>query len=423
MLALRLFLSFAIALVFCACGNAGSAVNDIETPADGDSLDVVIDADLDPADGETWEEDTQPDGDPDLDEVEAGTEWDAFGSDGDFDESLADHELLDGDDDGGSENGDDDLVSLALFSLEPSSGGASSITEVDLSGAGFAPGMIVQVGGVSAPIISLSSETATALFPPVALSDRGIKEVRVLRGEAEAVLSPGFEYLFDENPVVFVHGYVVGNGTWNTMLDRFRALGYPDSHLAAIRFSNSIQGNIVNARDELAPFVEQVLVTTGAQRVDVVCHSMGCISSRLWISQYGGAERVRDWVSLSGTSHGSNMGWFTSWLGEGGEEMYPAYANQEQSINGVQWTLNGDPDLADVDETPFGVEDGGGIHYHSIWSDSDGFIVPAQSQCLNQQFRNDCSDPLNVRVYGIFHMDMITVESVFQMAAGFLMEH
>ncbi len=93
MLSLRLYQSFALALLLCACGNAGTALNDINTAADGDSRDVASDADLDAADGETLPEDSLPDGDPDLDEFDRDAEQDFSASDGDFDERSADHEL------------------------------------------------------------------------------------------------------------------------------------------------------------------------------------------------------------------------------------------------------------------------------------------------------------------------------------------
>jgi hypothetical protein len=99
--------------------------------------------------------------------------------------------------------------------------------------------------------------------------------------------------------------------------------------------------------------------------------------------------------------------------------MCPAYAGR---VNEVQWTLNGDPDLDDVDETPFGVEDGGPIRYRAIYSDGDLVILPYESSCLNQAKRFDCSDPVNVRVKGIGHNDVPKDEGVFRMVAEFLME-
>ena len=217
-------------------------------------------------------------------------------------------------------------------------------------------------------------------------------------------------------PIVFVHGYVVHEWEWDIMIDRFAAIGYPEDYLAPVRFDDSIGSNVVNARDTLPDFAAGVLERTGADKVDVIAHSMGGLSSRLWIKFYGGADLVRDYVSVSGTHHGSRMGFFVQWLGEGGAEQYPAYADQAHSHNSVQWDLNGDPDSADVDETPFGVEEGGEIYWNALWSESDELVIPPRSSCLNQGFRNDCSDPANLYVPGVRHFGMVYDAQVFEIS-------
>jgi len=198
------------------------------------------------------------------------------------------------------------------------------------------------------------------------------------------------------------------------MIERFKEAGYPDDYLAAIKFSSSLQSNVINARDELPAFVDEVLERTGAEKVDIISHSVAGLSTRLWIKYYGGNDKVRDYVSLSGTHHGTITTCIATWLGEGAAEQCPPYANEEESVNEVQWLLNGDPDTDDVDETPFGVEDGGGIYYNAFRTDGDIIDLPQQTCCLNQKFRNDCSDPVNFQFHGVGHMQMPYDESVFQ---------
>jgi len=197
------------------------------------------------------------------------------------------------------------------------------------------------------------------------------------------------------------------------MRRRFKSEGYPDDRLFAITFTDSSGTNVVNARDELPPFVADVLARTGADKVDIVAHSNGGMATRLWILQHGGGALVRDYVSLSGTHHGTQMACIGGWMGEAAREQCPPYAGQAESVNGVQWALNGDPDVRDVDETPFGVEDGGGIYWNALWTDSDLIDVPPHTCCLNQAWRGDCSSPVNIRFSGVGHIEMASDPNVF----------
>jgi pimeloyl-ACP methyl ester carboxylesterase len=297
-------------------------------------------------------------------------------------------------------------------------------TEVVLTGSGFTGDLRVFVGGVEAAGVEVLSATeARAMFGPVELTDVGPKDVRAEQGELTRTLPEGFTFYFDEDPIVFVHGYFVNVSEWDVMINRFRELGYPDDYLWAIAFSSTIQSSRINARDELPPFVDEVLAATGAAKVDIVAHSMGGLSTRLWIKSYGGADLVRDYVSLSGTHHGTAMSCLIPWLGQGSAETCPAYADEDESVNGVQWELNGDPDTPDVDETPFGVEDGGGIYWYALRTDADHIDVPSHTCCLNQSFRGDCSDPVNTTVHGVGHIAMAFDPEVFALVVERVRSH
>lgn len=344
---------------------------------------------------------------------------DASGADG-----SRDADSMDGAGINDSSHSGDPVTVLDLVQVLPTRGGASVSTLVTLHGEGFEQGMTVTVGphaGLSVTV--LSTIEATAYFPPVPLTECGVKDVQVEVGGRQAVLDGGFEYYFDEDPIVFVHGYAVGPSEWDTMIDRFRQLGYPDDYLAAIDYSSYTQSNVINARDELPPFVADVLLSTGADKVDIVAHSNGGMSTRLWIKLYGGHDKVRDYVSLSGTHHGTETACLIPFGGDSALEQCPAYASQQDSYNGVQWDLNGDPDLPDVDETPFGVEDGGFIHYNALWTNADTIDVPPETCCLNQQSRNDCSDPVNVQFQGLGHMEMVTDQAVHDLTVSLVRAH
>jgi pimeloyl-ACP methyl ester carboxylesterase len=305
------------------------------------------------------------------------------------------------------------LPPARLFSVDPPSGGCSATTEVVLSGEGFLPVASVEVGGVAAgEVLRLDSKRLVARFPPLDLKERGKKLVRVTFEDRTAVsLQDGFEYLFDEDPIVFVHGFMLS--PFGTLVDRFKQAGYPDEALWRIDFSDAYGSSLVNA-EELRVFVADVLAKTGAPKVDLVIHSMGGLSSR-WYLWNGGDAFVRDYVGIAGAFHGTLLAYAT--VSDGAEEMRPPYACQGESLNDLQFMLNGcltdDGRAFFVDETPFGVEEGGTVSYLSISSEQDEFIVPTASSCLNQAKKNDCSDAANVRVSWLGHGTILLDQGVF----------
>lgn len=293
-------------------------------------------------------------------------------------------------------------------------------TEVLLRGQGFREVLRVEVGGVEASAVEqLDAQTVRALFPPVELKARGRKLVSVTFADrSAAVLADGFEYLFDEDPVVFVHGFMLS--PFGTMVDRFKEAGYPEEMLWRIDYSDPYGSNLANV-GELRAFVAEVLNRTGAARVDLVVHSMGGLSSRLYLHA-GGDAFVRDYVGIAGAFHGTDVAYLT-WS-DGAKEMRPPYACQGGSLNDVQFRLNGcltsQGRTYFVDETPFGVEEGGPVSYLSISSEQDEFILPTHSSCLNQRWRGDCADAVNVRLNLLGHATILTDRGVYERTVAHL---
>ncbi|MEM2085875.1 MAG: hypothetical protein QXF06_00525 [Archaeoglobaceae archaeon] len=49
----------------------------------------------------------------------------------------------------------------------------------------------------------------------------------------------------------------------------------------------------------MAQWVDNILRTTGASKIDIVAHSMGGISSRYYLKVLGGGNKVDDYITLS----------------------------------------------------------------------------------------------------------------------------
>lgn len=105
------------------------------------------------------------------------------------------------------------------------------------------------------------------------------------------------------DPILFVHGWRGESAQWRVMLDRFRADGWTERELFAWTYDPR-ESNVATAA-RIAARVDQILVATGAERVDVITHSMGALSSRYYLRNLQSAGKVDAWVSLGGPNHGT----------------------------------------------------------------------------------------------------------------------
>lgn len=196
-------------------------------------------------------------------------------------------------------------------------------------------------------------------------------------------------YTPSSNPILFVHGWNSSASTWNTMVGRFQADGWPASHLRAFSYNTS-QSNAVTAQ-VISQEVDKLLASTGASQVDIVTHSMGGLSSRYYLKNIAGSNaKVDRWVSLGGPNHGTtsaNICFSTSCV--------------EMRIGSTFLnTLNAD------DETP------GTPTYGTWWSSCDGVINPADSTVL--------SGARNTKTACISHLSLTSDSTVYAQVRDFV---
>lgn len=106
-------------------------------------------------------------------------------------------------------------------------------------------------------------------------------------------------------PVIFVHGFSGKGSQWSSMQKNFINHGYPADRLHVFTY-NWAQSNKTTAQ-ELAVYVDGVRAQHGVDKVDIVTHSMGGLSSRWYIKHLGGAAHVDDWVSIGGPNNGTSI--------------------------------------------------------------------------------------------------------------------
>lgn len=140
------------------------------------------------------------------------------------------------------------------------------------------------------------------------------------------------------------------------------------------------------------------------QRLDIVSHSMGAVSSR-WYAAKLHPELVRTWIALAGASYGTNA--LCGFNDEAAQEMCPAFATIKESV--VQVTLNGTPDSR-LDKTPFGlgIDQTGilsippdrlrNIVYFTVRIEPDAWIKPEDSATLDGSGGVRVKDPWGMPV-------------------------
>lgn len=114
-------------------------------------------------------------------------------------------------------------------------------------------------------------------------------------------------------PVVLVHATGVNLGTnWVALAPMLAnagycvyAFNYGMTWLSAGRVGGL--GDIRSSASAMRSFVDRVLSSTGASKVDVVGHSQGGMMPNYYIKFLGGASKVRTMVGLSPSNHGTTL--------------------------------------------------------------------------------------------------------------------
>jgi triacylglycerol lipase len=117
-------------------------------------------------------------------------------------------------------------------------------------------------------------------------------------------------------PVVLVHGLLANKtDNWQTMSPLLANNGYcvyaltygtnPDLSSPQAEFGGLAPMEQSAAR--LSTFVNTVLKSTGAARVDIVGHSEGATMPDYYIEYLGGAAKVARYVGVSGVKHGTTL--------------------------------------------------------------------------------------------------------------------
>ena len=186
---------------------------------------------------------------------------------------------------------------------------------------------------------------------------------------------------YSKDPVLMVHGYFLGQvGSWSWMKARLKAEGWPPEYLYSFTFENVFGCNPKHG-EEIEANVKKVLAETGRDKLDILCHSMGCVDVRWYIKNMCGYKYINDYVSIAGAHKGSTMACAEP-LSCGAKQMCVAPYGDAWMQNEFLYELN------KCDITPWHE-----ILYTSIWTQYDEIIVPS-TNCIIEGAVNVMVDAL-----------------------------
>ncbi|MGW0556001.1 alpha/beta fold hydrolase [Streptomyces sp. NPDC002926] len=165
-------------------------------------------------------------------------------------------------------------------------------------------------------------------------------------------------------PVVLVNGtFKTMAENWATLSPRLANAGYC---VFAFNYGHAATDPIPDSAAELRDFVNAVLGSTGARKVDLVGHSQGGMMPRYYIKFLGGASKVDDLVGIVPSNHGTSNPLALA----AGATVCPSCVDQTAG-SGLLQKLNAAP------EAPAGPD------YTQIATKYDEVVVPYTSSYLS----------------------------------------
>jgi len=177
-------------------------------------------------------------------------------------------------------------------------------------------------------------------------------------------------------PILLVHGMLDNRAIFAVLRHRLRRRGF--ERVFAINYSPLTNDLRAAARD-LSAAIEELVASTGYERIHLVGHSLGGLIARYYVQRLDGSQRVHTLVTL-GTPHSGT---------------WPAYGIPVQLCRQLR---PGSELYAELDlPTP-----GCRTRFVAYWSDLDQVVIPHR----NGRLEHPDLSVRNVHVRGVGHMSL-----------------
>ncbi|HEX5909869.1 MAG TPA: alpha/beta fold hydrolase, partial [Thermoleophilaceae bacterium] len=187
-------------------------------------------------------------------------------------------------------------------------------------------------------------------------------------------------------PVVLVHGLGATMGeNWGYIAPILKARGYCVFALTygmdpRFRYAGGVIP-IEQSAEELRVFVDRVLASTGAAKVDLVGHSEGTFMPQWWLKFLGGAAKTDDYVAMTPLYDGTTL----AGLDRLRDALAP-FGLSQPVVDGVSRFCASCPQFLRGSETVEKLKAGGkaapGVDYTTILTRYDELVVPYTSGLL-----------------------------------------
>jgi triacylglycerol lipase len=190
------------------------------------------------------------------------------------------------------------------------------------------------------------------------------------------------------DPILFVHGLNGSAATWATFTNYF--VNEPPTWWAASGGWNGLNLYSYTYNDAetnattavyIKTLVDSLQATSPTGKVDIICHSMGCLAGRHYLKNLGGTTKVDAFVSLAGVNHGTtSIGTYSNGVFTAGLPPVPETCYVTASTARCKEMAVGSPFVTALnsgDETP------GPVRYATWRSECDPVVNPDNSVVLN----------------------------------------
>jgi len=205
-------------------------------------------------------------------------------------------------------------------------------------------------------------------------------------------------------PVVLVHGLGATMGeNWGYMAPILKARGYC---VFALTYGADplfpFAGGVIpieQSAEELGVFVDRVLASTGAAKVDLVGHSEGTFMPQWWLKFLGGAAKTDDYVAMTPLYEGTKLA-----RADLLRDALAPFGLSQPVIDAVSRVCASCPQFLHGSETVEKLKQGGkaapGVDYTTILTRYDQLVIPYTSGLLpppatNKIVQRECPNDIS----------------------------